>query len=101
MSTATINYDQSTAHWPPESFHVQLDPPLKRFDPHDGKPILYDWIMVTCKHSRHYGAGQDCVEVFPTDEAGNFVQDYMIPLSKYDYGQVHSVLKAMGYEVAN
>lgn len=100
MPTATIVYEQTMTHWPPESTLVKLDPPLKRFDPVTGKPVLHQYIAVQ-RQSTIFGAHEDATFLFPSDEEGGFVQEHMSPLEKRDAGMLHSVLKAMGYDVAN
>lgn len=101
MATATILKDGGEmAHWPPQSTLVELDPPLQKYDVDTGEPDLHKWIVVQ-RQQKLFGAAEDATYIFAVDGDGGFVREFMTPLEKREPGQVHSVLKAMGYKVTN
>lgn len=109
MATATIIYERTITvdeeeqviavdmtGWPPTTWLVALDPPLKRFDPETGEPTEYGHIALTCQEAEPRGA-----YVFPSDETGGFVDPTMSPMRTRDYGLPQAVLAQLGYSVTN
>lgn len=84
---ATIVYDKAMRNWPPTTYLVQVDGPF----------LGHEWVAILCQDST-YG-GQNAAYVLPSNEDGDSVQEFMMPLAKFDYGTVQSVVAQMGYEL--
>jgi hypothetical protein len=82
--------------WPPTTWLLHLDEPMKRFDPETGEATEYDYVALTCKDSEPRAA-----YVFPSTAAGEFVDASMTPMRTRDYGLPHSVMAQLGYAVTN
>lgn len=100
MGKATIQYDAVMAHWPTESTLVKLEPPLVRYDVKTGKKVLYNHVAVHIRARAAYPDNHG-VDIFAATETGDPVHPTMMPLDSFDYAVLHSILKQMGYDVAN
>jgi len=82
--------------WPPTTWLVRLDTPLKRFDPETGDATEYDHIALTIQD-----ANPRASFVFPSNAEGGFVDPSMQPMRTRDYGTRDAVLGMLGYSVTN
>lgn len=109
MANATIIYERTITPeegdpyvvavdmtaWPPTSWLVQLDPPLRRYNPEDGTLNgEYDFVVVTCQDATPRAS-----YVFPSNAEGGFVDPTMRPMRTRDYGTPAAVLAQIGYDV--
>lgn len=85
--------------WPPDSYLVQIDPPLKRFNPATGEPAG-EYSHIAVQIPRAEMAENDAL-VYPSTPKGEFVDSTMSPIRTVAGGVLHSVLKGLGYEVTN
>lgn len=96
MPSAEILYDTDMSGWPPTSYHVKLEEPLRRYNAETGEPEDYEYIALTVQE-----ADPKQAYVFPTDAEGKFVDDQMIPMRRKDYALPHVVLIQLGYTLTN
>ena len=97
MLNATILDDATMTAWPPTTYLVQLDQPLRRFNPEDGTLLdEHTYIAVCCKSSEPRE-----VHVFPATSEGGFVDSSMTPIRRRDYATIEQALQGLGYEVSH
>ena len=94
---ATIHYDVNMQAWPSTTYLVELDEPISRFDPETGELVgSYTFVALCCKDSEPKAA-----YVFPSTEAGGFVDSTMQPMRTRDYALPQGVLSQLGYTLEN
>lgn len=91
MANATILSTDMSA-WPPTTYLVQLDEPLKRYDPETGEPEEFEYVALTVQEAEPRQS-----YIFPANADGGFVDGQMIPMRRRDYGLPHSILMQLGY----
>lgn len=97
MGSAAIHNDVNLDHWHPVSHLVQLDPPLRRYNPMDGSPQDWEYVVVHIKSPDNW-PGTAGVDVFPSDEHAGFVTDTMAPISRHEYAPLNEILARLGYD---
>lgn len=97
--TETLPASTVMMSWPPDSYLVQIDPPIKRFDPATGE-LAGSYTHIAVQIPRAEMAENDA-NIFPSTPTGQFVDPTMAPIRTVAGGVLHSVLKSMGYEVTN
>lgn len=97
-ATATIVYDVAMGHWPPDSTLVKVNPPLKTFDRLTGKQVDHPYIAVQVPRP---GMAETEASIYPSTKSGEFVEATMQPIPTGKSGLLHTVLKQLGYDVAN
>ncbi|OHU23389.1 hypothetical protein BKG77_06905 [Mycobacteroides chelonae] len=97
MGTATIHAEVNLDHWHPTSHLVQLEPPLRRFNPVDGSPQDWEYVVVHIKTPGEW-PGNAGADVFPSNAQAEFVTDTMAPISRHEQGSLENVLHQLGYD---